>query len=223
MLDFGASMKQVKRETTPKGEGLSVKNKKQVSILELLHWAFQKEHAGLIFNSYLDDAHHVSGYDTIYMMMRQEQLGVRVDSSGGRSKRHEDAELVADALMALPDRGTAIMVAELARSGRCPDWMEGVKPQVQPCEWGKNRHGWYAKTKVVGASEVLKRGRLIRTDILCCPITISPTHAQIASARRSYLKWWGALLDLSSTFQLYGGLSCHEVTSLMPQRAPWKN
>ncbi len=203
------------------------KNKKQVSILELLHWAFQKEHAGLTFNSYQDDVHHVSSFDTIYMMMQQAELGVRVDSSSGRSKRHDDADAVADALMALPDRvggrGMAIMIAEFARSGRCPDWMDGAKPQAHPREWGKrNQHGRQAKTEVVCRSETIRRGRSVVIDILWCPIIISPTQAEIASARRGYLRWWGALLDLSATFQKYGGLTHHEVTNVMPLRAPWK-
>lgn len=199
------------------------KRKKKVSILELLHWAFQKECAGLTFNGYLSNSHHVSNFGTIYMMMQQAQLGVRVDSSSGRTHTHDDAELVADALVALADRGMAITIADLARSGRCPDWMPGAVPKYMPRAWGRaNRYGRQAKTEIIGKTYIPKRGRMVKVDILCCPVVLSPTQSQIASARRDYLRWWGSLLDLSASFQIHGGLTCHEVTNVMPLRTPWK-
>jgi hypothetical protein len=199
------------------------KTKKRVSILELLHWAFQREHAFLVFSDYAANPGHVSAFDPIYMMMQQVELGVRVDTSSGGWRRHDDAEQVADALIALSDRAMAVTIADLARSGRCPDWMPGAVPRIMPREWGRaNRYGTRAKTAVCGTVETIKRGRTVRTEIRYCPVTITPTPAQIASARRAYLYWWGALFDLSLMFQVPDTLTSHQVTNIMPPRSPWK-
>jgi len=200
--------------------------KREISIQSLLEWAFRVEHAQLD----LGDAASMVGMSPAhvgmeYVMIERARLGCHIDG-GGHSDPHPDADVVASALAVLPaghgGRAMAIAIAEYARAGRMPDAMAGVKTRCVPASWHTNRHGKHARTELVETIEYGHRGRRVKREVRCCPVIFTPTQSQIAAARRFYLNWWGALLDLAATFRVYGGLSGHIVTNSMPPMTPWQ-
>ncbi|SMO98972.1 hypothetical protein SAMN06265173_14818 [Thalassovita litoralis] len=207
--------------------------KKIISIHALLEWAFRRECARLDF---AEDGESILGYgyaSMTAMILRHEQLGCRIDG-GGRSEPHPDADAVAAAVSALPEarggRRMAVWIAELARAGAVPDWMPDAAPRVYPVETHTNRYGIRAKTEDaarLGAhgwpmqSRRNRKGQIVQEAVLFCPVSVRPTVADIARARRSYLDWWGALHELRCSFQIYSGLSSFDVSCEMPPRAPW--
>lgn len=196
------------------------RHRRPVSILELLHWAFQRECAQIEFP---DDARQE--ISATYAMMRVYQCGVRVDG-GGRSLPHPDADLVAAALSVLPEgcggRGMAVTIAELARQGSTPDWGDGAQPQCVPEEWRNSKHGRFAKTVSLGVHRILSRGRVRQVDVRICPVRHLNEASEVARRRRGYMQWWGALLELRQTFRIHDNLSAFVVTDDMPAMRPWE-
>jgi hypothetical protein len=195
--------------------------KRQMSIRQALEWAFAVERVSVEFDEIGEGP---GGVDTIWRMMQRGRLGCRVDG-GGRSPRHDDAEIIASFVANLREgcggRGMAVEIARLARCGAVPDWMPGAVPRCVPVDVVENRHGVFARTSVVGRVEVRgRRGRRKVVDVLACPVTFRPTAAQIAAARREYLLWWSALLHLRD--EIAGaGLRRIELTREMPPQRPW--
>lgn len=192
-----------------------------VSVRGLLEWAFGAERASVEFG--LD--HAAPGRDTIALLMERGLLGCRVDG-GGRSLPASDAEVVASVVASLPvargGRSMAIRVAELARAGRAPDWMEGACTRLVPRGWRNTKHGMFAETQVLGHVMVPgRRGALVRQAVRCCPLVPVPTAAQIAAARRAYLDWWGAL-DHIRWHLATVTLDRWMLTDAMPPMEPWK-
>ena len=197
--------------------------KRAVSIRWLLEWAFQRENVSLEFGGGMRAAGY--GYiSSTAAIIQHEQLGCRVDG-GGSSPCHPDADVVAAALAALPEghggARTAIWVAELARTGREPDWMADATPRCRPVGWRNCKHGARASTERVGEVRYVYRGRVRAFESRMCPVTYVDTADSIARARRSYLQWWGALLELREHFRVYDWLTAFSVTDEMPPRAPW--
>lgn len=197
---------------------------RDISILGLIEWAFQRECASLDFDELASTAGERPAVSPLWMLMQRHNLGCKVDG-GGRSDPHPDADIVASALAALPDarggRRMGIWIAELARAGLRPDWMPGAVTRCVPVDRHKNNHGWHAKSEPCGSVKVISRGKLREVELRWCPVTFTPTAQQIASARRAYLDWWGALHDLRHSFRAYGGLTAWRVTEEMPPRTPW--
>ncbi|WP_109464393.1 hypothetical protein [Albibacillus kandeliae] len=200
-----------------------------VGIRELLEWAFRTECARIEF----DEIRESSGVTmrevgTEYILMRRGILGCQIDG-GGRSDPHPDADIVASAVAALPEghggRQMALRIAELARIGAEPDWMPGATLACVPVSWAAQvKQGkLYAKTTSLGIGKYSYRGREREYDRRVCPVTYRNDAQQIGSARRAYLQWWGALLELRETFRVYGGLSSFSVTDEMPRQTPWKS
>lgn len=216
-------------------QGETAHRLKVVSIQKLLEWAFQKELASLDFNEVQSSSGWVpTSVSMEYRMMQQARLGCRVDG-GGHSEPHHDADIVASALAALPEarggRCTALWVAELARAGREPDWMQNAQPRYHPDGVHVNRHGRHAQTAdaselgSVGWKPTPRRNRkqaVVYDKVLYCSCHLRPTQQQIGAARRSYLEWWAALLELRTTFQLYSNLTSFAVNDVMPDMNPWK-
>ncbi|MDF1801714.1 hypothetical protein [Thalassovita sp.] len=198
-----------------------------VAILDLLVWAFQRECAQLDF-----DRHGVSAAGWGYVsstaaIIQHEQLGCRVDG-GGRSDPHPDADVVASAVASLPEarggRGMAIRIAEHALTGTVPDWGCGLGgPKCVPLEWKRSKHGVFAQREYWKGPGRWPANLLGRDHGYVCPVHITGSAAEHAMRRRAYLDWWGALLDLRMTFQVYPNLSCWVVSDDMPPRAPWKS
>lgn len=197
---------------------------REISILGLIEWAFQRECASLDFDEMASTAGERPSVSPLWVLAERRHIGCKIDG-GGTSEPHPDADIVASALAALPDarggRRMAIWIAELARAGMRPDWMEGATTRCVPLETHTNRHGVRAKSEPCGVIEVVNRGRKIQVEMRWCPVTYTPAPQQIASARRDYLLWWDALHDLRHSFQAYGGLTAWRVIDDMPPRKPW--
>lgn len=198
----------------------------EIPIRGLLEWAFQREQASIEFDEARAEAtryHRAIGME--YILMERARLGCRVDG-GGNSPCHPDAEVVAAALAVLPEglggRRMALQMAELARAGQAPDWMPGAAPRCIPAGWRRSKHGVFAETEACETWRYVSRGRAREVDARWCPVIYRPTAAQIAAARRAYLDWWGALLELRSHFQLHGGLTSWTVSDALPPMTPWK-
>jgi len=210
--------------------------KRAVSILGLIEWAFQRECAELDFGD-IDrlGGHSLPGVGAEYVLMQRGPRGGRIDG-GGRSWPHDDAELVADAVAHLPithgGRGMALQIAELARAGARPDAMVGAHMRMVPAAWHDNQHGrrpatvWTAELGLPGPHWNERRGRkgnLIREKVMVTPVVVTPTSDQIGRARRNYLLWWGALLDIRQSLEVAGLLSAYALTDHMPPMTPWRN
>lgn len=196
-----------------------------LSVVRALQWAFAVEQVSVEFDEVNPDAYTV-GCDPIWRMMRQAELGCRVDG-GGTSRRADDAEVVASIVARLPvaqgGKAMALIVAHHARTCSAPDPMIDATPRVVPRDgWRLTKHGEFARTEVVGHVETVYRGRKVVHDLVACPVSYAPSAAQIASARRGYLDWWGALLHLRHELATCG-LASIEVTQEMPPMTPWRN
>ena len=168
------------------------------------------------------------GFGLEYVLLRQAALGCKVD--GGQHKMgshtHADAEVVAATVAGMPDSlggiRMAISVAELARAGMTPDWMPGVVPRCVPLETKQNQHGERSSTIIVRhLPRVRTRGKWRTVEVLACPVTWRPHPEQIASARRGYEDWWGALDWVRDGLVVGGMLREVEVTATMPKVRPW--
>jgi len=200
--------------------------KREMSVRQLLEWAFGIEHARIETDPLAQlGGVPVSSVGMEYVLMQRARLGgVRIDTSIGVSRPHEDAEVIASVVEQLaPERGgmaMALRIAELARAGVTPDWMRDARPKLVPKGWRGTKHGQFAATDVVEVIEHVHRGRRLRREVRYCPCSWSPTAAQIGAARRDYLAWWGALLWLRQDLKLVG-LRDHAVTDAMPPLTPW--
>lgn len=206
--------------------------RRELGVWEIICWAFQREFASVDFDEVERDIALMQAVDPIYTMMRQ---GCMVDG-GGRSAPHHDADIVAATLAVLPEalggRRTAVWIAELARVGRCPDWFEDVTPRIYPADTHTNRHGTHAKTADsagLGSQGWPKQPRRNRKQAIVydavryCPCVVRPTAVEVDRARKSYINWWLALLDIRVALQSRAThLTSFVVTDTMPPRTPWK-
>jgi hypothetical protein len=191
--------------------------RRAVSIWQLLVWAFQSEKASLDFDELASVSGVRPGIGTEWLLMQRKDLGCQIDG-GGRSDPHEDAERVASALACLPEgcggRRMAIWIAELARADRWP-----VPPDVAttcaPVSWRKCKHGMRARR------ELLVRG-LGGDWGFWCPVHFHGDARSTAALRRAWFDWWGALLELQTTFRIGDDLGGFTVTDEMPPLEPWK-
>lgn len=198
---------------------LAAKAKRLMSVREALEWAFAVERASVDF----DDFAGPGGVDTIWRLMQRGRLGCEIDG-GGSTPRHDDAEVIASIVAQLPvsvgGKAMAVQLATLARAGMVPDWMPGAAPRCVPQDTRLTKHGLFAKTEVVGSEETQYRGRKVKHDVVVCPVTYRPSMAQISAARRAYLDWWGALLDLQYRLAV-AGLRTIRISREMPEMTPW--
>jgi len=201
--------------------------KREVGVLQLIEWAFQSEFASLDFDEIARETGARPGVDTVWHLMEGKLLGCRVDG-GGRSDPHHDADIVASALAVLPEvyggRRMAVQIAELARVGRCPDWMGDAQPNCEPINWRNSKHGRHAfreRCREVGSRWPAPQVKG-RDDGFWCPVTYSNTARDVAAARRRYLAWHGALLELRHVFQIGCHLTSFVVSNRMPLLNPWK-
>lgn len=197
-----------------------VKARKEVSVQQILEWAFRRERVQLELDGRVEAEGHRPGVSTIWVMIQRGNLGCKIDG-GGTSEPHEDAEVVAAAVANLSigcgGKSMAVQVAELARAGMTPDWMPGAKPKIVPAEWHTNRYGRRAK-----AERLTEAQSGWPCDARACMITWSPSASSIARARRAYLGWYGALLDIRASLVAGRMLRAHQLTDAMPPREPWK-
>ena len=196
-----------------------------MSIERALNWAFGRECVQMDFDEMGETAHgNRRGMDGIAVMIERGQVGCSIDG-GGRSAPAWDAEIIASAVASLPvgfgGRSMAAQIASLSRAGVRPDWMPDASPRCVPVGWRTTKHGHFAQTEVVGEVVTVHRGRKIRREIVACPVRYTPTAQQIASARRHYLDWWGALLWIGAELRTLHILDQIEITQDMPPMTPW--
>ena len=194
----------------------------RAGVWDVLQWAFGRERVSIDFEDHLGEPPPAVGME--YILMEQAKLETRVDG-GGRTPAYPDADVVAATLAVLPEafggRRMALWIAELARVGQVPDWMEGARPRIEPVEWGMNQFGRYGKTEVCARVERILRGRRRVEEIRWCPVRYRATPDEIRAARRNYGEWWLALLALQINLREGFGLTGFELTSDMPPATPW--
>lgn len=202
--------------------------KLEVGVLDLIEWAFQRERIGLDFDEIERETGARPGVGVEYLMMEQAKLGCRVQG-GGSSPRHHDADMVSASLACLPEeyggRRMAIEIAELARVGERPDWMGGAQMTCDPVDWRTSKHGRYAHRELCRQTGLRWPAHQVtgRDDGFWCPVGYSNSARDVASARRRYLGWYGALLHLRHGLQVACPLTSFVVSNRMPDRAPWKS
>ena len=199
--------------------------KTPVAIWDLLVWAFQSERVSLDFDELASAAGERPGVSMEWVMMQRANLGCAIDG-GGRSEPHPDADLVASAVSCLPEgcggRRMAVWIAELARQGRVPDWGQGLSPSCQPVAWRQCKYGRYAEREIWAGPGRWPTPQLGKSDGYACRVVFSGLASERAARRREWLAWWGALLELQTTFAIRCDLTGFVVTREMPPRSPWK-
>ncbi|WP_295537566.1 hypothetical protein [uncultured Thioclava sp.] len=209
---------------------------RELSIEAALRWAFGSECARIDFDEETDpDSFVGSGSsDSVWKLMQRGRIGCRVDG-GGFSPPSDDAQMIVSQVAALDvgcgGRKMAIQIAQLSRVGMRPDWMPGARPRCVAEDWRGNRHGGgaaMADAKDLGAQgwpsmeRRNRKGVVVRDPVRYCPVIYTPTARTIAAARRNYLQWWGALLEVGSYLRLTGVLGGIKITSAMPPMHPWR-
>ena len=204
---------------------LVARAKREMSIEQALNWAFGAECASMDFAEEASPDSYRQAVSSAWLVAQRGMLGCAIDG-GGRSLPAHDAEMIASAVAALPaehgGRGMAVQIASLARAGLRPDCMAGARPRCVPREWRMSKHGRFARIEVVGEVTHVHRGRKITRAVEACPVTYSPSAAQIAAARREYLLWWGALLHIGHELRTLDILETIRLTRDMPPMMPWK-
>ncbi|MFQ6553409.1 hypothetical protein AAD018_013815 [Aestuariibius insulae] len=205
-----------------------------MSAIEALEWAFGREKVGLDLPDPRSPEERGSGFGMEHVLLERARLGgVRIDTSIGRSSAHEDAEVIAAVLSALPQavggKRMAIRIAELARAGRRPDWMPDAQPRLEPL--ALNGRG-SAKTEIC---EILRVKRRVRTgargdrwfnrkvEVRWCPCRWVPDQAQISTARSAYVRWWIALDRFRVDLIGKGMLRSVVIAPDMPPSSPWRH
>jgi hypothetical protein len=200
--------------------------RQEISIQRLLEWAFADECASVDFEDAGTLAQGYGGGGPEWVMMQRGVLGCKVDG-GGRSDPHPDADLVAAAVAVLPEgcggRSMAVQIAELSRHRRVPDAMVGVdpRPHVRPVETKRNKYGTWGGTEHVCYVTDVSGRKPKRFDARVCPVAVHNPAGQIAQARRNYLQWRLALVDLRQTFVVYNNMSRWALSDVLPSMRPW--
>ncbi|MFQ6552941.1 hypothetical protein AAD018_011445 [Aestuariibius insulae] len=230
--DTVAAVRPIRHAPQPIADQRRDQRRREMSALEALEWAFGREKVSLDLPDPRSAEERGSGFGMEHVLLERARLGrVRIDTSIGRSSAHDDAEVIAAVLSALPQavggKRMAIRIAELARAGRRPDWMPDAQPRLEPL--ALNGRGT-AKTEVC---EILRVKRRVRTgargdrwfnrkvEVRWCPCRWMPDLAQISAARSAYVRWWIALDRVRANLSAGGKLRSLTITSTMPAASPW--
>ncbi|WP_375261841.1 hypothetical protein [Palleronia sp.] len=200
-------------------KGPAPREVRRMGIRAALEWAFGVEHARLEYD--LND-HNRAGVGMEFVLMQRAMLGgVRIDTSRGQSRPADDAELLADAVRAALPWDMAVIVADHARAGTTPDPMIGASPKCVPSEWKRNPHGSFGAPVNLPRQQYVMNGRVRQFTPQMVPVTYEPTWPQIALARRRYLDWWGALLEVAR-IACAAPLAWTVIDEAMPALSPWR-
>lgn len=195
----------------------------RLGVIDLLEWAFQEERVQLDFDDLgLSDLVPAG----VGMEWKLSVMGCGHLDGGGRSLPHPDAEIVASFLADLPDecggRSMAIEIANMAKSGRSPEWGEGRVARCEPKEWKRSRHGKFAAREMWQEKGRWPEPWLGRNDGYACRVYFYDTDLEVRKMRAGYQVWWRALEYLAVELELRGRLSSFVVTGALPPRRPWE-
>lgn len=220
--------------TLPPARRPSEGSKRVMSVQAALDWAFRREYAQLLPPDSIEPEGYRPGVSTIWVMIQRGNLGCKIEG-GGSSDPHEDADVIAAIVSMLPDAlggfRKATEIAEMARHGMTPDWMPNATPTYGPVARTFNQHGWQASvadSRHLGALGWLptkrrnKKGVVVEEEVRFCPVTFTPTAAQVAAARRRYLDWYACLLEIRHNLRICKMLKTIEVSEQMPPMTPWR-
>ncbi|MEH6522583.1 hypothetical protein [Sulfitobacter sp.] len=200
--------------------------RQEISIQRLLEWAFADECASVDFEDEGTLAQGFGQSGNAHRMLERGRLGCRIDG-GGRSDPHPDADLVAAAVAVLPEgcggRSMAVQIAELSRTRRVPDALVGRQTRCVPVATRQNMHGTWGVTETIGVVVDCSGRKVKRHDVMVCPVTYTLSDVHIARARRNYLQWRLALVELRQTFVNYNNMSRWLVSDRLPTMRPWQN
>ena len=189
-----------------------------IDVEELLVWTYRRQRAdvvvgrglGLQVGERLVDGQNVQASSACgcAAVGRIQELGVRVDGTGGCDALHEDAEVVHQVVGRL-DGPLQGLVIQHARDGSRPDVMLGAVPRPRPVigpkgvprvryePWDRHRHyGWF-------------------------PMEWSVSLVAIEAARLEYGMWRAAIGRVAATLRVEGRLTRHWVTGPAAQVQPW--
>lgn len=200
---------------------------RRMGVRSALEWAFGVEHARLNFDGEIGFGS--CGFGTEYLLMERGLLGQTIDTSPGRSRPAEAAQVIADVVQHALPRSSAIRIEMHARAGTMP-WSRSLSPKLEPCDWTCGRGGkWRGRTedaRKLGPEgwrpqlRVNRRGRKIVEPVKYTPCRWTVTAQQIGRQRREYLEWWQDLLILRT--ELMGmQFQWIAITRQMPLMRPW--
>lgn len=195
----------------------------------VLEWAF-----GVEFASFDDDeigSVGPAGFAAISMtaligdqlaLGDEPGVGVRVDTSRGRSWPHDDADVVASIVRACLPGHRARIVAEHARCMTVPVWDLGPVQCVVRRWKAANGHGRCAATEALPPETYRgKRGRAVRYTPVICPVDFAPTGAQRAAAYRAYKQWVADLQHVAVALKTVS-FQKFDLAPGLPPLSPWK-
>lgn len=191
-----------------------------IGVERLLQWAFQAERAAV----FEPDEHAQQGRSTIATIIERGDLGCTIDYFGARWRRHDDADVVADAVETL-DPPLALMVAENARAGTRPIGLACAPQRWRPAlGWAERSGRPVAKTAVWRLVETRARTRsgwrrTLREERYT-PVALHPDGLQIIASRLAYAQWWGALAQIRCYEPLLH-LRDWALVDSMPPAEPW--
>lgn len=208
-----------------------------VSIREALNWAFGVEFAQMDLPEREAPEDRGYGFGTEYLLLQRLKLGgVRIDTSPGRSEAHADAQILASLVAAMPRRlggaGMAVQVAEWARSGLAPDWLEGASPRVIPEDVKTDKLGrvvavtddgpvwvWYEVKANARRGTYTKHRHEARSRV--CRVQWEFTREEIDLARSNYRRWVEALAHVAQEARKPGVLGKVGISDELPPLTPW--
>ena len=195
-----------------------------MGVQQALEWAFATEKAQVDFDQYGAHQFDRVGIDPLWRAMRLAEIGCAVDG-GGSSDPHADATIIAGAVETCLPRPMALTVVELARARRPHPWEADATRRIVPHGWHMQDDGtWTAETRRLDEVTFTDRkSRVKRYRPELCPIRYAGGAEAIGRARRAYLDWYGALLELATHLRRPGALLTIEISGEMPPLSPWNS
>ena len=196
--------------------------KRVMSVQQALEWAFAAEKAQIDFDQDGAKEFERVGIDPLWRGMRLAELGCAVDG-GGASDPHHDAAIIAATFEAVLPRKMALTVVELARARRPHSWEADATPRIVPQDWHMLDDGrWTGETRKL--TEVVftdRKSRVKRYRPEVCPIRYTGGAKVIGEARRAYLEWIGALIEVATALRRPNTLLGIKISADMPATSPW--
>lgn len=195
------------------------------TVQQALEWAFATELAQLDLSDDCSPDFGLPTFGAEYLMMQRAELGgMRIDTSPGRSRPHDDAEIIAGVVLSLKLGGKwmAIRVSEYARARTVPEWGQGMVPAWQPKEWRQGaacgRGGITGKAEATPPDQW---ARFTRQMVSFTPCHLTPSPSQIASKQAFYLDWWWALREIYHKLKRLQ-FKAFDLIDGLPAARPWK-